>query len=44
MQRPGLVTEIIRVLDAAGIDVDDIAVRQPSLDDVFASLTQPAAA
>ncbi len=44
VQRPGLVTEIVRVLDAAGIDVDDIAVRQPSLDDVFAALTQPEAA
>jgi ABC-2 type transport system ATP-binding protein len=42
--RPGLVTEIVRVLDAAGIDVDDIAVRHPSLDDVFASLTGPVAA
>ncbi len=42
--RAGLVTEIVRVLDEAGIDVDDIAVRQPSLDDVFASLTRPAAA
>ena len=42
--RPGLVTEIVRVLDAAGIGVDDIAVRQPSLDDVFASLTRPEAA
>ena len=42
--RPGLVTEIVRVLDAAGIDVDDIAVRQPSLDDVFASLTGRVAA
>jgi len=42
--RPGLVTEIVRLLDAAGIDVDDIAVRQPSLDDVFASLTGPVAA
>jgi len=42
--RPGLVTEIVRVLDQAGIDVDDIAVRQPSLDDVFASLTAPVAA
>ena len=42
--RAGLVTEIVRVLDEAGIDVDDIAVRQPSLDDVFASLTGPVAA
>ena len=38
--RPGLVTEVVRTLDAAGIDVDDIAVRQPSLDDVFPSLTR----
>jgi ABC-2 type transport system ATP-binding protein len=42
--RPGLVTEIVRVLDAAGIAVDDVAVRQPSLDDVFASLTRGVAA
>ena len=42
--RPGLVTEIVRVLDAAGIEVDDITVQQPSLDDVFASLTRPVAA
>jgi ABC-2 type transport system ATP-binding protein len=37
--RPGLVTEVIRDLDAAGIAVDDIAVRTPSLDDVFHALT-----
>jgi ABC-2 type transport system ATP-binding protein len=42
--RPGLVTEIVRVLDEAGIEVDDIAVRQPSLDEVFASLTGQVAA
>ena len=42
--RPGLVSEVIRVLDAAGIDVDDVAVRQPSLDEVFASLTGRVAA
>jgi ABC-2 type transport system ATP-binding protein len=44
LARPGLVTEIVRTLDAAGIAVDDIAVRSPSLDDVFASLTRPVAA
>jgi ABC-2 type transport system ATP-binding protein len=44
VQRPGLVTEIVRMLDEAGIEVDDIAVQQPSLDDVFASLTRPVAA
>ena len=42
--RPGLVTDIIRALDAAGIAVDDVAVRQPSLDDVFAALTRGEAA
>ena len=42
--RPGLAAEIVRVLDAAGIEIDDIAVRQPSLDEVFASLTGQVAA
>ena len=35
----GLATAIVRVLDGAGVEVDDIEVRQPSLDDVFFSLT-----
>jgi ABC-2 type transport system ATP-binding protein len=35
----GLATAVVRVLDAAGILVDNIEVRQPSLDDVFFSLT-----
>jgi ABC-2 type transport system ATP-binding protein len=35
----GLATAVVRVLDAAGILVDDVEVRQPSLDDVFFSLT-----
>jgi ABC-2 type transport system ATP-binding protein len=38
--RTGLVTEVVRSLDAAGIEVDDISVRQPSLDDVFHALTR----
>ena len=37
--RAGLVTEVVRVLDAAGIEVDDVALRRPSLDDVFHALT-----
>jgi daunorubicin resistance ABC transporter ATP-binding subunit len=46
---PGLATAVVRALDAAGILVDNIEVRQPSLDDVFFSLTghpaeEPAAA
>ena len=39
--RPGLMTDVVRVLDAAGIPVDDIALRRPSLDDVFHALTGP---
>jgi ABC-type multidrug transport system ATPase subunit len=35
----GLTTRIVRALDQAGIDVDDVEIRQPSLDDVFFSLT-----
>jgi ABC-2 type transport system ATP-binding protein len=39
----GLATEVVRALDAVGIDVDDVEVQRPSLDDVFFSLTgQPA--
>jgi hypothetical protein len=36
---PGLATTLVRALDAAGVLVDNIEVRQPSLDDVFFSLT-----
>jgi ABC-2 type transport system ATP-binding protein len=36
---PGLATAVVRALDAAGVMVDNIEVRQPSLDDVFFSLT-----
>jgi ABC-2 type transport system ATP-binding protein len=35
----GLATEVVRALDAAGVLVDNIELRQPSLDDVFFSLT-----
>jgi ABC-type multidrug transport system ATPase subunit len=37
--RPGMATDIVRALDAAGIAVDDVAVHRPSLDDVFFALT-----
>jgi ABC-2 type transport system ATP-binding protein len=37
--RTGLATTVVRALDAAGISVDDVEVRQPSLDDVFFALT-----
>ena len=35
----GLATVVVRALDAAGVTVDTIEVRQPSLDDVFFTLT-----
>jgi ABC-2 type transport system ATP-binding protein len=35
----GLATTIVRALDQAGITVDDVALHQPSLDDVFFVLT-----
>jgi ABC-2 type transport system ATP-binding protein len=41
---PGLATVVVRALDAAGVLVDNIEVRPPSLDDVFFSLTGHAAA
>jgi ABC-2 type transport system ATP-binding protein len=36
---PGLATAVVRALDEAGVLVDTIEVRQPSLDDVFFTLT-----
>jgi ABC-2 type transport system ATP-binding protein len=35
----GLATTVVRALDEAGVVVDDVAVHQPSLDDVFFALT-----
>ncbi|MER6780691.1 MULTISPECIES: ATP-binding cassette domain-containing protein [unclassified Streptomyces] len=39
-----LLAEVIRELDSRGIEIDDIALRRPTLDDVFISLTGHAAA
>jgi ABC-2 type transport system ATP-binding protein len=39
----GIVPEVVRALDAAGIKVEDVVVRRPTLDDVFFSLTGHAA-
>jgi ABC-2 type transport system ATP-binding protein len=36
---PGFATSVVRALDAVGVLVDTIEVRQPSLNDVFFSLT-----
>jgi ABC-2 type transport system ATP-binding protein len=42
-RRHGLIPEIVRTLDEAGISIDDIAIHRPTLDDVFMSLTGHAA-
>ncbi|ARP72002.1 daunorubicin resistance protein DrrA family ABC transporter ATP-binding protein [Streptomyces pluripotens] len=39
-----LLAEVIRELDARGIEIDDIGLRRPTLDDVFLSLTGHATA
>jgi ABC-2 type transport system ATP-binding protein len=38
-----LLVETVRQLDSAGIVVDDLALRRPTLDDVFLTLTGKAA-
>jgi daunorubicin resistance ABC transporter ATP-binding subunit len=35
----GLVTRVVRALDGAGVELEDVAVHRPSLDDVFLRLT-----
>jgi ABC-2 type transport system ATP-binding protein len=42
-QRRGTIADAVRKLDDAGIAIDDIAVRTPTLDDVFLKLTGHAA-
>ncbi|GAB3713886.1 ATP-binding cassette domain-containing protein [Nocardiopsis oceani] len=37
--RGAALTKVVRALDEAGLDVEDIALRRPTLDDVFLSLT-----
>jgi ABC-2 type transport system ATP-binding protein len=41
--RGGAIIEAVRRLDEAGVGVDDIALRRPTLDDVFLALTGHAA-
>ena len=38
-RRAGMIVEAVRRLDEAGVGVDDVALRRPTLDDVFLSLT-----
>ncbi len=42
-RRGGAIVEAVRRLDQAGVGVEDIALRRPTLDDVFLSLTGHAA-
>ena len=37
--RSGTIVEAVRRLDEAGVDVDDLGLRRPTLDDVFLTLT-----
>lgn len=37
-------TETVRALEAAGIDAEDVALRRPTLDEVFLHLTKEASA
>jgi ABC-2 type transport system ATP-binding protein len=41
--RTGAIAEAVRRLDQAGIGIDDLAVRRPTLDDVFLQMTGHAA-
>jgi ABC-2 type transport system ATP-binding protein len=38
-ERKGAIVEAVRRLTAAGVGVDDLAIRRPTLDDVFLALT-----
>jgi ABC-2 type transport system ATP-binding protein len=42
-RRRGAIAEAVRRLDEAGVGVEDVAVRRPTLDDVFIALTGRAA-
>jgi ABC-2 type transport system ATP-binding protein len=42
-RRAGAIVEAVRRLDEAGVGVDDLVLRRPTLDDVFLSLTGHAA-
>jgi ABC-2 type transport system ATP-binding protein len=38
-QRAGSIAEAVRLLDAADLDIEDLGMRRPTLDDVFLTLT-----
>src|SRR4051812_2314783 len=41
--RSGIIADAVRRLDEAGVGIDDISIRRPTLDDVFLALTGHAA-
>jgi ABC-2 type transport system ATP-binding protein len=40
---PGLLAAVVRDFDAAGVEVDELGLHRPTLDDVFLTLTGHAA-
>ena len=42
-QRSGAIVEAVSRLQEAGVEVDDLTLRRPTLDDVFLTLTGRAA-
>ncbi len=42
-ERRGAIAEVVRRLNEAGVGIDDVAMRRPTLDDVFLTLTGHAA-
>jgi ABC-2 type transport system ATP-binding protein len=42
-RRQGAIAEAVRLLDDAGVGIDDVAMRRPTLDDVFLTFTGRAA-
>ena len=40
----GLTTRVVRALDLAGVEVNDVTIQRASLDDVFLALTGHASA
>jgi ABC-2 type transport system ATP-binding protein len=39
LRRSGVIAQAVRQLDDAGVGIDDISIRRPTLDDVFIALT-----
>jgi ABC-2 type transport system ATP-binding protein len=39
LERAGAIASAVRALDGAGVDIEDLTIRRPTLDDVFLTLT-----